>query len=551
VHVTIDGFVAPRESGTLRIDVEGSTTFSGAIGDRHLDGGAGRTVSTVLPAGVTHLRLDATYSGSRWALVPLWNGRDAFAAIQTSRVAPGRLDAALARYLPALISVIGLTLIAAWFRSATLSLSPTWPIALWTVAASAMCAWAGATDLDRLGRLSVPMLAAAIALPVPRRLRNVRGAFLLVGCPWLTLFVAGAFSHIGRITMYSVGDDWLEFQRFAHRIFMQGYWLEGGQPTFWFQPLYRWMAGALHVVFGDSSVGEHFLDGAALLVGALFAFYVVRRVAGFRWGLTAAVGTLATIALAPTWFIVGRGLSEIVSSGFTYLAAFWLLAARRGRIAPALAAAACIMLAFFSRLNNLPFVMALVALAVPLRTEAGALWHPFALVSRIRWTPLIVVACAVTVALLVLATRTWYYTGVFSALYGTQRDHLSTIQSTGAVPTLRRMAESLLMVVTMQDPPALDIRAMLMTGGIVIAALALAGAPILRTAPLAPCVLCVAGVAGSLVARGSSYLGRFSVHLIPAATAVVVCVAAHLAARAGQATGAAAEGSVAPSWRAS
>ncbi len=51
------------------------------------------------------------------------------------------------------------------------------------------------------------------------------------------------------------------FQRWAYRIYLQGYWLHGGELTFWFQPFYRWIAGALHLVFGDSSMGEFWWDG--------------------------------------------------------------------------------------------------------------------------------------------------------------------------------------------------------------------------------------------------------------------------------------------------
>ena len=91
---------------------------------------------------------------------------------------------------------------------------------------------------------------------------------------------------------YTSGDDWWMFQRYAYRIYLQGYWLEGGEPSFWFQPFYRWIAGALHMVFGDSSVGELFWDGACALAGALFAFHVARVVAGFRWGVAAAMLTL-------------------------------------------------------------------------------------------------------------------------------------------------------------------------------------------------------------------------------------------------------------------
>ena len=49
------------------------------------------------------------------------------------------------------------------------------------------------------------------------------------------------------------------YQRFAYRIVMQGYWLEGGSTVFYFQAFYRWIVGLLHVVFGDSSVGEWYL----------------------------------------------------------------------------------------------------------------------------------------------------------------------------------------------------------------------------------------------------------------------------------------------------
>ena len=61
------------------------------------------------------------------------------------------------------------------------------------------------------------------------------------------------------------------------------FWLEGGNAVFDYQPLYRWMTGALHLVFGDSSVGEVYWDAACLLAGALLAFQLVERVAGFRW----------------------------------------------------------------------------------------------------------------------------------------------------------------------------------------------------------------------------------------------------------------------------
>ena len=107
----------------------------------------------------------------------------------------------------------------------------------------------------------------------------------MIGIPWLVFIGVASFDHVGRFSLYSAGDDFWTFQRLAYRIFLQGYWLEGGEITFWFQPGYRWIAGAWHMVFGDSSIGEFFWDGACLLAIALFVHEATRRFAGFRWGL--------------------------------------------------------------------------------------------------------------------------------------------------------------------------------------------------------------------------------------------------------------------------
>jgi hypothetical protein len=152
---------------------------------------------------------------------------------------------------------------------------------------------------------------------------------LLVGIPWLALFAGSSLVDVGRITLFTPGDDFTHFQRFAYRIYMQGFWLEGGQWTFWYQPLYRWIIGLTHIVFGDSSIGEWYLDAACLLVGASFAFVVCSRVASFRWGIAAAALLLATVAIGPSWWIVGRDLSEITAAGFAYTAALLLVGQRR------------------------------------------------------------------------------------------------------------------------------------------------------------------------------------------------------------------------------
>src|SRR5882672_4691684 len=143
---------------------------------------------------------------------------------------------------------------------------------------------------------------------------------------------------------------------------MSGFWLEGGSRVFDYQPLYRWMSGALHLVFGDSSVGETYWDAICLLLGASVAFVLVDRAAGFRWAVAAAVGTLATFWLGTIWYFIGRGLSEVAAAGWGFVAALLLLRNRPANVRLAVLAGVFAALMFYTRLNHLLFAVFLLAL---------------------------------------------------------------------------------------------------------------------------------------------------------------------------------------------
>jgi hypothetical protein len=314
------------------------------------------------------------------------------------------------------------------------------------------------------------------------------------------------------------------FQRFGYRIFMQGYWLEGGTPTFWFQALYRWISGALHMVFGDSSVGEVFWDAACLLTGACFAFHITRRVAGFRWGIAAAVVTLTVVTVGPGWYLIGRGLSEISSAGLIYGGTLLALRGRAGSRVAASGAGLLAVLAFYARLNNLPMMVAVAAFAWPVREPISELWHPRRLVPRGSRTVLLGVLGAAAIGLWLFTARTWYYTGVLSMLFGTQAGTLSVWQPTDqGGSALQNVLGSVLMVLTMNDPPRFDVRAVPVVAGAVTAVLAIAGLRRFRDLPLNAVVLCLAGLSGALVARGTAYPGRFSIHLVPVTVTLFMC----------------------------
>jgi hypothetical protein len=375
-------------------------------------------------------------------------------------------------------------------------------------------------------------LAAAIVVPVPPRLRNLRGAFMLIGVPWLTFVVACALPAIGRWVLYEFGNDYWLYQRYGYRIVMQGYWLEGGSQTFYFQPFYRWISGVLHAVFGDSSVGEWYFDGACLLAGSLLSFRVTRAYAGFRWGLVAAAAPLAVFELSSARDLIGRGLSEIASAGLLSIAALCAIASRHRRFGLAVAAGVLGTLAFYTRLNNLIMAGGVAVFALSLKVPTHALIRPSAWWRRAAWRTAIAVPAVIGVGLLLFAWRTWHYTGVFSLFHGTQR---YIVAIWGADIPLRTSAYwaayNVSQVLTVNDPPMFDIHASPVLIGAIVALLSLAGVPRLRNLPAASMLFFFASIAGAFIARGWSYPGRFSVHIMPITCALAVCGVASLVRR--------------------
>jgi hypothetical protein len=350
------------------------------------------------------------------------------------------------------------------------------------------------------------------------------GVSLLVLLPFLALIVVLGLPQAGLFTWYSSGDDWWMFQRYGYRIFMEKYWLEGGSLTFWFQPLYRWISGALHMVFGDSSIGELYWDGLCMAAGAAFAFHVARAFAGFRAGIIAAVLTLVLFTLGPAWYLFGRGLSELSSMGLLYAAALCALRGRHGDRPALLAAALLGSLAFYTRLNNLPMLVALVGMAWPVAQPVGEWMRPRVLFQKASRPVAAAILLGAAGAMWLFTARTYYYTGYLDMFHGTQAGHLSVWkQANTIVEGMQLLSGSLMMVLTMSDPPRFDPRALPVMLGVLAAIAGVLRIGRFRNLPLNASVLCLAGMVGSFVARGTAYPGRFTVHLIPVTVALSVC----------------------------
>lgn len=532
VGMRVAGFLSATTGGLLDIEVGPDIKADIAIDGRLA------TPPVQLTPGVHQVVIEGTLTGRRWALVPRWNGEEVWANITATvqRPSPGSTDLRTwARWIP--LSVTALFLVT-WIASVLVRVGDIAVLA-WTAGTSLLVGaliatnqvvWARwAVDQVMWARCVIVALSAAVFLPVPPRLRNTFGAFVLIGVPWLTYIVVFAAPLIGQWRLYEFGNDFWMYQRYGYRIVMQGYWLEGGSPTFYFQPFYRWISGLLHAVFGDSSVGEWFWDGACLLAGGLLSFRVTRAYAGFRWGLVAAAVTLGVFVASNARDLVGRGLGEIASAGLLSMAALCAIRSRNRSTVAALAAGALAVLAFYTRLNNLLMGLGLVAFALPLRMPVRALIQPRMWWSRVSWRTATIIPAVIGLGLLFFAWRTWHYTGVFSVFHGTQRHIVAIWQPEMPLRTVAYwMAYNVMYILTANDPPRVDIYTSPLLIGAVVAGLSMLGVPRLRDLPAAAVLFFFAAIAGAFVARGWAYTGRFSVHVMPIACALAVCAAASL-----------------------
>jgi hypothetical protein len=537
--MSIVGFVEPASRGVLEVE-------HGPGMDLNLvtDGMKAETVDAQrqrieLDQGVHLIQISATLTGNRWRLVPRWNGTPLgsmfFPTTTISR--PKGLDL-FNRALGWITLGIVAFLMAWWIVSALVSWGHLPSISWAAVAASLVIGIAlrESSNLvaSPLARWSMTALALSLLVPAPERLRSTRGAFLLIGIPWLAFIAAGFLGNIGRFSFYTGGEDSWTIQRYAYSIFMQGEWVRGGSATFYFQPLYRWTSGALHLLFGDSSIGEFYADGACLLAAALFAYRIVSASAGHRWALIGAVTVLTLVMHGPTFGFVGRGLTEISSMGLIYGGALFALDRRASESLPFKSvAAAAIMasLAFYTRLSNLPVALSIASMAVPLDVPAHALWKPMPVLRRTSWILVVGIAGTLALALLLLALHTWYYAGVFSVTYGTSFA-MHSVWRPDWQPDLpfwagfQRMIESFMVVLTSNDPPRVSAYSIpyLVAAGAAVASIA--GLKGFRDLPLALVLFFLGCCSISLVVRGLAYSGRHSTHVIGAACAMTTLVAA-------------------------
>jgi hypothetical protein len=536
LDMTVRGYLDTGEAGELGLETGASMTTAMVIDGAEVPAADATHHRANVASGRHFIQIKSHLTGNNWRFAPYWNGAlmgsGGFDGATLS--VPSAFDRAIRGPLSLLIQILGAALALGWIGWFVRCWGD--PVTLgWSMIASLIVGWLGAHPGPNFvttpwATWSITALGLAAALNVPKAKQDLRGAFVLIGIPWLVFITAVHASHIGRFSTYAGGDDMWMFQRFAYKIYLQGFWLQGGELTFWFQPFYRWIAGALHMLFGDSSIGEFWWDALCMTAWALFAYQAVAAIHGFRWAIAAAVLCLTIVVQGPPWLFIGIGLSDIASAGFIYFAALTLMSAKlRGevRLGTAIGAGALAAIGFYTRLNNLPMALASSAFALSLATPAVDLWRPRAWWPRVSWRGAIAFVTTIGVALMLFAWRTYHYTGVFSVLYGTTwRNHALWEAGQPLSQIAAAMWSSLMMVLTFNDPPRFAWYAIPLLFGAVVALAALLRIRIVRDVPLALAAFFLVACSAALAARGVAYAGRFSVHLLGAGCALTICAIA-------------------------
>lgn len=526
-QLRLSGTITVGEAGTFRVSTSPTVDAQLTVNGRHADANG-----EAIAVGTHHVVIDAVLRDRNWMVAPLWNEADLFRSLVTTVDPPSTIDLLVRPWAAWVVAALVAALLLLALVHTGMVIGERQLIA-WMVASSIAGAMIPALVTERRWHYALLFLLAACVVRVPRSLRDVRGVFLLLAPAWLSLNVIDSYNDqgFGRLDFITPGNDWWAFQLYAYRIYMEGFWLQGGEAAFWYQPFYRWIAGALHMLFGQSQVGENYWDAVAVMVMALFAFEAVRAARGFRWGCAAAAMVLVAFVSGPGYIFIGRGLSEISSAAFIYLAALVVMRARDQQSLRLLVLAGCLaVLGTWTRLNNLPMALGVMAFAWPAAEPIKTLWKPKQWLAG-TWRPaLVVIPAVMALGLAAFALRTWYYTGHFSIFFGTQSATLR-IWKPGMLlaEVARQMLDSLLMVATTADPPAYHNGALPIIAGFAVSLAALTGIGLLGRLPLALVGFTLAAFSGALVARGTAYSGRFSIHVVGVTVSVVVCAVSMLA----------------------
>ena len=190
--MAVRGYVTIDEPTSISVAVGPDIQMSGSIGDGPADG------AVSLGAGTHPIDLSLQLRGDRWSFEPRAGDTPLWDAGLLTIAPPAALDRLVWQRAAFVTPLIVGALFVVLVRLAAVRFRPGPWLAGWMVASSGVAIVMAGAPIGEWRRTFALMLLASVALPVRTRLRNLRGAFLLLGVPWLAFFIASSMTLIGR-----------------------------------------------------------------------------------------------------------------------------------------------------------------------------------------------------------------------------------------------------------------------------------------------------------------------------------------------------------------
>ena len=214
----------------------------------------------------------------------------------------------------------------------------------------------------------------------------------------------------------------MTYQLLARSIVVEGEWLSaGGETVFTMQPLYRYIIGVYHWLFGQSAFVQNMSDvwcilGATILIAGFAIKFRISPLIIF----IASISYLSINLLGAFRYHIGRGLVEYHAMIFMILAAWFLYEAREGAVKALVLATLFGVLGYWTRQDHLGAIAFLAFLVLEPVTGPIGGWKGYWDRFQIHWKKIAVYWGFGISSVLLICFRHWLFGHEF---YPTRTNH--------------------------------------------------------------------------------------------------------------------------------
>ena len=184
ITMGLTGYARVRESGTFGLEIGSDMQLTGTMDGVPLERSNGRAEARLAP-GVHRLVVNASLTGEGWRLRPLWNGGEAWDAVELTTAPPSRADRLLWPLASSVTAGLVWLLVVGWMLSALAETR--WALIGWSAALTVLAiVLAQSSTLDRLAGLALVGAAfvpiVSIRAPPAHRVPAAGGAVARLLC---------------------------------------------------------------------------------------------------------------------------------------------------------------------------------------------------------------------------------------------------------------------------------------------------------------------------------------------------------------------------------